>query len=198
MSLQSFISEHLNENIKVFPTHSGKLITESNQTYFLKTGQVSKAFSNEAHGLLELKKAQAIKIVEPILHGENFILTEYVENTRPRSKFFQIFGKEFARMHRYTADQYGFYENNYIGATPQINIPNHEEKHDWIVFYFNKRLLFQYQLAEKNAYVSKEFKRNFLQLEKNIHRILKDSEESPSLLHGDLHETEWILSKYAD
>lgn len=61
-----------------------------------------------------------------------------------------------------------------------------KKKTDWATFYFHKRLLFQYQLAEKRGYSTSRLTKGFARLESMIENILAGSEEPPSLLHGDL------------
>lgn len=173
---------------------TGVITTISEKQYFLKTGSPSSTYACEAHGLIELSKAESIDVVKPVAWDDDFILTEYIPNNAKNADFFEDFGKSFAQMHRYTHDTYGFYEDNFIGATEQYNIPNEAERHDWTVFYFNKRLLFQYQLAEKRNLLSNELKRNFIKIEKNITTILADSEEAPTLLHGDLWAGNFLVN----
>jgi len=185
-NLKNKLESILQEKIALFPTYSGKVITTSGKSFFLKSGNKSATYGCEARGLQELKRANAVEIVLPVAYGENFILTEYVLQGNTSANFFGNFGRNFARMHRYTGKAFGFYENNFIGANEQINQANATEKTDWIAFYFNKRLLFQYQLAEKNKLLSDELRRNFSNLEKNIANILAGAEEPPTLLHGDL------------
>jgi fructosamine-3-kinase len=67
-----------------------------------------------------------------------------------------------------------------------MNLAEEEEKNDWATFYFNKRLLYQYDLADKNGFVDSTFKSLFLNLKSCLPEVLDGSEEVPSLLHGDL------------
>ncbi len=192
--LKTHLSDFLKEEISVFPAFSGKLITESGRIYYLKKGSTSSTYACEANGLKELMKADAIQIAKTVLHGDNFILTKYIESAYQAADFFSNFGRQFAQMHRYTHEHFGFYEDNFIGATAQLNLAEQSELTNWTDFYFNKRLLFQYRLAEKNSYVSANFKRDFLKLEKNIHKLLAHSNEPPALLHGDLWSGNFICN----
>jgi protein-ribulosamine 3-kinase len=81
---------------------------------------------------------------------------------------------------------FGFYEDNFIGSTPQLNIPDKEQQDDWTEFFFNKRILYQFKLAEKNGRSSEDLRIVIRELENKIDRILGGSEEFPALLHGDL------------
>ncbi len=93
-------------------------------------------------------------------------------------------------MHRHQSEFFGFYEDNFIGTNPQINLP---QSSDWISFYFENRLLYQYKLAEKNGYVDNNFKNLFSKIEKRLHSILNGSQEAPSLIHGDLWGGNYIV-----
>lgn len=193
-SIKHHIEDILQEKISILPSYSGKLQTESGKYYFLKTGTSSNTFACETHGLEELAKANAIDVVKPIAFGNTFILTEFVEEGRKQSIFFEEFGTQFARLHKHKGKQFGFYEDNFIGVNPQFNIAENTERHNWTAFYFNKRLLFQYHLAEKNGFVSDSLRKNFARLENKIDEILGYSEETPALLHGDLWAGNFICN----
>ncbi|MBS2100222.1 fructosamine kinase family protein [Carboxylicivirga linearis] len=160
--------------------------TDDGHNYFLKAGFNNSMFRNEANGLKELSKAGCIRIPKVLAVGDDFLLLENIEQGSKSKHFFDDFGKAFAQMHRFTSDNFGFYEDNFIGSTPQLNIPETSESTNWTNFYFNKRLKYQFLLCEKNGYSDEGFKRLFAGIEKNISHILSGSKEAPSLLHGDL------------
>ena len=173
-----------------------KVSDESGKNYFLKLNSSPKdLFIKEANGLRELKKAKAIRVPEVILCKDDFLLTEFISQGNRSKNFFEDFGRKFAELHKYRGEKFGFYENNYIGSNPQINIPDQNEGNSWTEFYFNKRILYQYQLAEQNGYATNELKNGILKLEKQIEKILGDSDESPSLLHGDLWGGNYIADE---
>ncbi len=165
-----------------------KLETKSGKNYFLKFNDFSSndMFLKEANGLKELGKANTIRIPEVILAEKSFILLEHIESGRQSKNFFEDFGRKFAELHKYSSDNFGFYEDNYIGSTDQLNIPSENEKHNWPEFYWNKRIFFQYKLAEKNGYATSELKEGINELGNKTEEILSGSEEKPALLHGDL------------
>ena len=142
-------------------------------------------FLKEANGLNELRKSNAIRIPKVSEFDKDFILLEYVSTGTKSKNFFEDFGKRFAELHKYTSEHFGFYEDNYIGSNPQKNIPSEKEKSDWVSFYFNKRILFQLQLAEKLGNSTEELQKAVSKLENKIEEIISSSEK-PSLLHGDL------------
>lgn len=157
--------------------------TRRGTKFFLKSGFKNGMFQCEANGLNELRKAQCIRIPEVIHVGEDFLLLQHIPSGRKNHEFFANFGKQLACLHKINNTQFGFFENNFIGATPQINLPGHS---NWIDFYFTNRLKYQYNLAEKNGYVTNELKALFKHIESTIHSILEGSNEPPALLHGDL------------
>jgi protein-ribulosamine 3-kinase len=165
-----------------------KLTTSDGRTYLLKINENHSGdmFLKEANGLVELKKANAIKIPEVILAEKDFIVLEFISSSNKSKSFFKDFGIKFSEMHKFNSSGFGFFENNYIGANPQLNLPDKDEKSNWTKFYFNKRILFQYKLAEKNGYATDELRKGVSGLENKIENILSGSEEPPSLLHGDL------------
>ena len=173
------------------------ITTNSGNSYFVKTNSNSEKdiFLKEANGLRELAKANVIRVPNVIYADVDFII---IENIIPQTKaklFWENFGRDFARLHKFTSKFFGFYEDNYIGSTPQLNIPSEIETVSWVDFYFNKRLLYQYKLAEKNGFASEELRKVFFQLESKISSILIDCHAKPSLLHGDLWSGNFITDE---
>ena len=193
-NIKTIIENELGEKIIVFPSGIGKLETESGKILFLKSGKTSRTYQCEANGLKELAQANAIQTAKVILSGENFILTEYIEQGRTKSGFFEQFGADLACLHQHTSYSFGFYEDNYIGLNLQINLPRKDEKDNWIDFYFNKRLLYQFKMAEKNRYATPKLIKGISKLESRIESILQDSLEPPTLLHGDLWAGNFLCS----
>ena len=202
-TIRNKIEEKSGTKIKSVSSVSGGCISsayritdENGNNYFLKCNPSPKdLFIKESNGLTELKKADLIRVPEVIDSNEEFLLTEFIASGSRSKNFFENFGRSFAQLHKYTGKKFGFYENNYIGSNPQLNIPIKSEENDWVAFYFNKRILFQFKLAEKNGYAKKELIEGISFLEKNIHKIIGDSLEPPSLLHGDLWSGNYIIDE---
>jgi len=157
-----------------------------NSLVFIKVSpQFPDMFVKEANGLRELEKAKAIRIPQVFYANEEILILEYLPSLSPsnRKQFFEEFGRQFAEMHRYSNSLFGFYEDNYIGSTPQKNTPHMTS---WREFYWQNRLLFQFHLAEQNGYVDSSLRKYFSQLEKKLTDIILDDGEPPALLHGDL------------
>jgi len=174
-----------------------KITLDDKRNFFLKVNHSHPAdmFRKEANGLIELVKPSVIDIPQVIAVEDSFILLEYIEASTKQKDFFEDFGRSFAEIHKFTSDSFGFYEDNYIGSTKQLNIPGEKEKNDWASFYFNKRILFQFKLAEKNGYATDELRKGILFLEDNIEKILFGSKEPPSILHGDLWGGNYMVNK---
>ena len=173
------------------------ITTKSGKSYFVKTNSNSEKdmFLKEANGLRELAKANVIRVPNVIYADVNFIIIESIIPQTKAKLFWENFGRDFARLHKFTSKFFGFYEDNYIGSTPQLNIPSEIETVSWVDFYFKKRLLYQYKLAEKNGFASEELRKGFFQLEIKISSILKDCDAKPSLLHGDLWSGNFITDE---
>jgi len=170
--------------------------TESGRRFVLKTGaQDKKMFPCEANGLRELEKAEAIHIPHVYLAEEDFLLMDYVEAAPQKKDFWEQFGRRFAKMHRYRGGQYGFHEDNFIGHTEQKNIAGKHQQQDWKAFYFEKRLLYQYNLAESRGLASPKLTKGFREIESKIDDIIGDSAEYPALLHGDLWSGNFIVDE---
>lgn len=162
------------------------ITTQSGKKYFLKQGFSNGMFHNEANGLKELARANAIRVPHVIRVSDDFLLLENIEQAAKKHDFYEEFGKQFANLHRFSSEKFGFFEDNFIGSTPQKNRPTGDEATNWPLFYWNKRLMYQLKLAEENGYADKKMRSLFSSLENKYDSILQGSEEAPALLHGDL------------
>ncbi len=163
---------------------------------FIKVSpQFPDMFVKEANGLRELEKANAIKIPAVLDASEEALILEYVPVSHPvnTKNFFENFGRQFAALHRCTASSFGFYEDNYIGSTPQKNT---ERLTSWKEFFFIQRLEFQFRLAEHNGYVDSSLFSLFNNLGKIIDGLIPNDSEPPTLLHGDLWSGNFLSLKH--
>ncbi len=201
------IEERLDSSVKEHKILSGgcisnayKLTMSSGKTFLLKINDNTPPdmFEKEAHGLNELQKADAVRAPGAKIYSNNYLVTEFIESSRKSGSFFSDFGRDFAELHKYRGSSFGFYEDNYIGSTTQKNLTDDDEDKDWTKFYFNKRLLFQLLLCEKNGLADEDLRKSFSRLESKISDILKDSEEQPSLLHGDLWSGNYMVDEHGN
>jgi fructosamine-3-kinase len=198
------IEKELNSKIIDSQTLSGgcisnayKIKTNAGEIYFLKynSSVSSDMFIKEAHGLQELNRADVIKIPKVICYNEEYILLEQIISGNKQKNFSEDFGRKFALLHKFTSEFYGFYEDNYIGSNPQINISEENEKHNWTKFYFNQRILYQLQLTEETGNSTSELRKAIAVLENKIDKIVLDNGEKPSLLHGDLWGGNYLINE---
>ncbi len=151
-------------------------------------------FRKEAFALRELARARAIRVPDVLAAGETFIALEYIEAGQQRPGFQETFGRQFARLHRFHADHFGFPEDNYCGSTVQPNTPTVPAEQGWAGFYWEYRLLFQLRLAERSGRADDRMIRLFGALENRIDHLLAGTEEPPSLLHGDLWSGNYMVT----
>lgn len=116
--------------------------------------------------------------------GYSFLLMEYINSGEKRSDYWEVLGRELAAMHQADAaafceQGFGFYEDNYVGATAQSNAP----KKTWIEFFRESRLEPQFKTAASN-FSSQEMSR-VAKLLDHLDDFLIEPKK-PSLIHGDL------------
>lgn len=173
------------------------ITTRSGKNFFVKTNNnsASEMFQCEANGLNELANANVIRVPRVIYTSEDFLILENIQQKSKCKTFWEDFGRGFAQLHKYTSTTFGFYEDNYIGSTPQLNLVGKNESENWTEFYFQNRLLFQFKLAEEKGYTGIQLRESFAKLENKIELILNDINILPSLLHGDLWNGNFITDE---
>ncbi|MDJ0926381.1 MAG: fructosamine kinase family protein [Gammaproteobacteria bacterium] len=160
--------------------------------WFLKLNEASQAdmFAAEAAGLEELAAARAVRVPGPVAQGiadhQAYLLMEHLELSRAGGSSAAELGRQLARQHRVTREQFGWHRDNTIGSTPQPN----EQCDDWLSFWRDRRLGFQLQLAVRNGY-GRIVDDLGTQLLDALPRLFGDHEPEASLLHGDLWGGNW-------
>jgi len=160
--------------------------TEQNQ-YFVKLNRESllPMFKAEVEGLNELRKPSVIRVPEPILsgagHGYAWIVTEFIPFGRGSGDAEALFGQQFAAMHRYRSEHFGWHRDNTIGSTPQIN----RWGNDWVSFYCEHRLGYQLALAASNGFKG-SLQSKGERLMADLALFFESYNPEPSLMHGDL------------
>lgn len=124
--MKSKLEDLLNKRILNLAPVSGGCIAQSYRVscedgtqFFVKTHNQDspRLFACEAHGLSELAKAEAVLVPLPIGNSKDFLILPFIETSSPKSGFWREFGIQLAHLHKYKADEYGFYEDNFIGST---------------------------------------------------------------------------------
>jgi fructosamine-3-kinase len=153
--------------------------------YFVKLNspQRQAMFAAEAVGLQAIADTGAICVPQVIAQGEaeqqSFLVLEHLPlGSRNNDK---LLGAQLAALHKNTAAQFGFVQDNFIGSTPQPN----SWCGDWIPFWREHRLGFQLQLAKENGYGGK-LQTLGQSLLDALPTFFADHTPQPSLLHGDL------------
>ena len=162
-------------------------ISDGSQHFFVKLNASGSLdmFAAESAGLEEIRQSAAIRVPQPICYGCNdeiaWLVLEYLNlNQNSRGKSSDL-GEQLAAMHRVTSPQYGWYRDNTIGQTPQIN----SQSSNWIAFWRTQRLEYQFKLAQRNGFAGK-LQNLGEQLLSDLDKFFPNVSPSPSLLHGDL------------
>ena len=136
--------------------------------------------------------------------GYSFLLQDYVEFVPPRAGYWEQFARNLAAMHEADTGifvepavgapgndgnaaqhrspdtaRFGFFQDTFIGATPQTNTPAAQ----WIPFFREQRLEPQFRAADE-YFTAADRARNTRLLD-HLESFLVEPER-PSLLHGDL------------
>jgi len=164
-------------------------INSDQHTYFVKTNSAARLsmFEAEFEGLEEIAESNTIKVPQPLCLGTSvgsaYIVLEHLPIHGGRSASntsLEQLGIDLANMHRVTHDQFGWRRDNTIGSTPQIN----DQSNNWVKFYRDHRLRFQYQLAAEHGYGHLLRRGELLMSE--LDQFFTDYHPQASLLHGDL------------
>ncbi len=159
-----------------------RLFTAQGPSFFLKTHpQPPPAmFAREAEGLQALRQAGGLRVPEPYLWAEAFLLLEDLRPGTRRADFWERLGRGLAAVHRQRGPRFGFAHDNYIGLTPQPN----PWTDDGYAFFAEQRLLFQARLAHRRGLLDASDVRRVERLAARLRHWIPP--QPPSLLHGDL------------
>ena len=192
-SLRTKLAAHLHTGIRsLTPLHGGSISsvvlaeTEDDRRVVVKHDpSFPDLFSKEANGLAALRSASGVRVPETIAVTDEFLVMEYLETgmVKDRDAQSRRCGEMLASLHRVTGERFGGREDNYIGATPQKNMPGSPS---WKEFFVTHRLEEQFRRAEKNGYRDAELRMMMRKVEQVVERIVPDDGEPPRLLHGDL------------
>jgi protein-ribulosamine 3-kinase len=175
------------------------------EKFFCKINSVEEfpgMFEKEKNGLAFLRTTSTVRVPEVICCDEyeskQILILEWIEQGLKTSRFWKTFGEQLAALHlssdadpQATTDGisssdvnehhgFGFHEDNYMGALPQLNTFHN----DWIKFFIECRLQPQLEVAEKNALLSKREIDAFHKLYERFGLIFP--KERACSLHGDL------------
>jgi fructosamine-3-kinase len=173
-------------------------LSDGEQSYFVKMNSASliDMFEAESDGLRAMAQTNTIRVPTPLCCGlsgsESYLVMEYIEMGHSGRSGSESAGHRLAEMHRSTHSSYGWFRDNTIGSTPQIN----KTCDNWIDFWREHRLGFQLRLAAQNGYGS-SLQRKGERLMEHF-QMLIDHQPEASLLHGDLWAGNLAYTKDGD
>ncbi|QIA08174.1 fructosamine kinase family protein [Draconibacterium halophilum] len=175
--------------------HASKIDTNCG-SFFLKWNSdcESDLFTREAESLNELSKATDGTVCVPkvfctkeIDETPAFLVMEYmVPGATDQS---ERLGRGLALVHKYQQNEYGFYSDNYCGATTQ----NNTREKSWVKFYRDNRLYFLLKMIQEARGIDSSQMRLFESLLDRL-EVLIPNEEKASLIHGDLWSGNYMLT----
>lgn len=181
-------------NDKIDSLLGDHLTLKSGKILFIKRNNKNdSSLLNEANGLQELSKSGHIKCPKVYFVNQEILITDFISVYPNNPKSEDVLGLSLAKLHKINQEYFGFYEDNFIGLGIQKNKVS-DKNISWKDFFYEYRILPQFELAH-NKYHSSELKSGIKKLEKNLDIIIKSTEESPSLLHGDLWAGNFLTDK---
>lgn len=168
--------------------NNAEVLEGSGRRYFVKLNDSARLdmFEAESAGLDAIVQSGAIRAPRPLCSGKAggraYLVLEYLDlggHTGGASD--AALGRALAALHRTTQARFGWWRDNTIGATPQINTP----ADDWIGFFREQRLHCQLQLATANGGGAR-LQRAGEKLLDVLPAFFPGYRPAPSLLHGDL------------
>lgn len=151
-------------------------------------------FDAELNGLEALRSTNTIAIPKVVASQTDdsigILILEWIQSSSPQAEFWPRFGHKIAQLHlaNQSIDQFGFSENNFIGATDQRNT----WRDNWPEFFAEFRLAFQGDLALSKGLIDVSQRKGLESLIDNLPSLLASDTTSPALLHGDLWSGNFI------
>ncbi|NOT84075.1 MAG: fructosamine kinase family protein [Methylococcaceae bacterium] len=167
--------------------------------YFVKLNQKQfmSMFAAEFSGLEALANSQTLQVPKPIIYGQTpeqaFLVLEFIEFGRATKISDHLFGQQLAALHRQPQAYFGWWCDNTIGSTPQINTPCG----NWLTFWREQRLGLQLKLAAQNGYGGK-LQAAGERLYSDLDALFNNYQPQPSLLHGDLWSGNAAVDQYGN
>ncbi len=175
----------INQAYQIQDRHGQGPAPLGHRSYFLKLNQASQVamFEAEALGLKEIADSHTIRVPRPLCWGmaadRAYIVLDWIDLGDGGADAWYRMGQNLAAMHRVTCNRgFGWRQDNTIGATPQKN----SWTPDWLTFYREQRLQYQFQLAQTRG---GRFPRQG-ELLAALPDLLAHHDPAPALVHGDL------------
>ena len=179
--------------------HASKLETNCGN-FFLKWNNncASDIFIREAESLKELKKAAGDFLAIPEVFAAKradetpgFLVLEFLESGYSLGNSQEKLGRGLAKIHQFSHSKFGFYNDNYCGATLQNNL----WKDNWIEFFRDNRIDFLLKLIDKERPLPADERKIYEKLTERI-EFLIPSQSVPVLIHGDLWSGNYMITEH--
>ncbi len=160
-------------------------VNTEDQSYILKTSQLSDNFSIEANMLQDINKYN-IPVPKVYAFSETYLLLEYIEeNIQERATQEQDAARVLANLHSVSNESrmYGYYYNTTIGPFSQNN---EQTQYNWSLFLGQMRIMPMAKICYDKGQISKETVERLEGLCRDMYKRIDMSSITPSLLHGDL------------
>ncbi|HYQ58269.1 MAG TPA: fructosamine kinase family protein [Draconibacterium sp.] len=177
--------------------HASKIETNAG-VFFLKWNSNcnNDIFTREAQSLSELRKASDGTLLIPKVFCSKeldktpaFLVMEYLQPGGSGQD--ERLGRGLALIHKKQQDNFGFYADNYCGATTQCNDWNN----NWIDFYREKRLGFLLHKIKRARAIENSTITLFETLMDRLDALIANNEKA-SLIHGDLWSGNYMITPY--
>ena len=155
--------------------------------YFAKLDDAQHAgmFAAEAEGLAALGASTAVNVPRVIAHGADeeraWLVLEWLDINALDSHSGAALGHALAALHRQPRERFGWAQDNFIGASPQVN----GWSDDWPAFWRDRRLHAQLRMAAHHRLPSRLIDRGE-RLAADCAAFFANHKPIASLLHGDL------------
>lgn len=162
-------------------------IESFNKKYFLKVNSATNfpnLFIKEARALNTIKETKTFPIPKVLNLGEvgkdfQYLLLEWIEPSTPTVVNWEKLGRNLAKLHQNTNNQFGWSEDNYIGIVLQPN----KFENNWNDFYAQNRILPMMKLLKNKQLITSKQIKSAENLCKQFDSIFP--KEKPALIHGD-------------
>lgn len=201
--LANLLTEALSERVVVQTTQSlsggcinqAVKLTTNVGVFFAKWSARAPAdqFVREAEALQELSKASTLLQIPRVIVAQTdpaLLVTTFLEPAiELKAQQDELLGRGLAELHRHENDRFGFYHDNYCGATRQ----NNHWKDHWVGFYGQQRLGHLLRLLEQKRGPGDSERRIYARLTERLPQLL-GHEPPPALTHGDLWSGNALLT----
>ncbi len=176
---------------------SFKVVTTNGSTYFCKSNgsaTLPLLFEKEKKGIEAIADTATIAVPANVITGETvreqWILMEWIEKCPATKAFWENFGTALAAMHHRVDENFGFKEDNYMGALHQSNTFHQR----WVDFFIKERLEPQVKIARDKGLFTVKEEKHLGRLYQRLPQLFTD--EKPCLVHGDLWSGNFICGIY--